>query len=524
MSSRFNQFIGILGVLAILLANSALSFAEKDFEEVKTAVAGKIVAEGEIGKPEAGAEEKQPAAEPFEDKDVKPQDKDQFLSRVKQELNLTKTDYKQLLNSISDTKKRLELITEEKMSLQDQLTNLDQNIAITSEKLLSVIKQVIEKENKIALLYEQIEIREVALEYQKELLKDYMRLIYQEEDKLLSVNEDGSIDAFKMLLTEDSVGDNLRKWEYFDLLNEAGQQMVERIDNVAKQLEKERAELEETKAKLEELKVELQKEKEEMLLQKEAKKQILRITLGQEEVYRQLLEQTIEQQEQLISDIKNLSNALGFIEAKVAEEGDAFDIEKYKDILDADAKVLYNYHISTLGTTTDQFVWPVEPKRGISAYFRDPSYVGVFGVQHNAVDIPAYQGSPVRSAAEGVVYKVRDNGYGYSYIIVAHSGNLMTVYGHLSNLLVEEGQKVTNGSIIGLSGGMPGTKGAGYMTTGPHLHFETLLDGKYVDPLNYLPLTVLTVDQMERLPERHKKSWEEQFMSAAREKISREED
>ncbi len=132
-----------------------------------------------------------------------------------------------------------------------------------------------------------------------------------------------------------------------------------------------------------------------------------------------------------------------------------------------------------------QVIWPVEPELGVSAYFHDASYEKRFGLSHQAIDIPVAQGSDVRAAADGTVDRVIDNGLGYSYIIVTHDG-FATLYGHVSASYVEEGQAVRRGEVIAASGGMPGTRGAGALTTGPHLHLEVIKDGEPVDPLTVL--------------------------------------
>jgi murein DD-endopeptidase MepM/ murein hydrolase activator NlpD len=98
------------------------------------------------------------------------------------------------------------------------------------------------------------------------------------------------------------------------------------------------------------------------------------------------------------------------------------------------------------------------------------------------------QGSPVHALAEGIVFAVKDGGKtGYSYILIGHRNGYASLYGHVSLAMVKTGDVVRFGQTIALSGGQPGTHGAGHMTTGPHLHLEIMKDGEHVNPLSVLP-------------------------------------
>jgi murein DD-endopeptidase MepM/ murein hydrolase activator NlpD len=94
---------------------------------------------------------------------------------------------------------------------------------------------------------------------------------------------------------------------------------------------------------------------------------------------------------------------------------------------------------------------------------------------HFGSDLDLETGDPVSAAMDGTVRIARYNkGYG-NMVIISHEGGLETLYGHMSQLNVVQGQKVKSGELIGL-GGSTG------QSTGPHLHFEIRIFGEQIDP------------------------------------------
>ncbi len=101
-------------------------------------------------------------------------------------------------------------------------------------------------------------------------------------------------------------------------------------------------------------------------------------------------------------------------------------------------------------------------------------------MMHLGIDIKLPVGTPILSTSGGIVSKVERAKKGYGYLIVIqHDEIYETKYAQLSEIKVEVGQKVNKGQVIALSGNS-GT------STGPHLHYEVLKNGKAVDPKPYL--------------------------------------
>lgn len=102
-----------------------------------------------------------------------------------------------------------------------------------------------------------------------------------------------------------------------------------------------------------------------------------------------------------------------------------------------------------------------------------------WGRMHKGIDWACPVGTAVKASCNGTVVSAGwSNGYGYC-ITIKHSNGMQTRYGHLSKILVNAGDKVSQGDKIALSGNTG-------RSTGPHVHFEIIVSGSQTNPLNYL--------------------------------------
>ena len=127
-----------------------------------------------------------------------------------------------------------------------------------------------------------------------------------------------------------------------------------------------------------------------------------------------------------------------------------------------------------------RFIWPLQGKITSPFGWRISPFDGK-RQHHNGIDIDVPVGTIVRAAAPGRVYLIDDDPGGYgTAVIIQHTGGYLTLYGHLSSVLVSKGQYVEVGQPIAESGNTG-------LSTGPHLHFE-VRNGEFpVDPQRYLP-------------------------------------
>jgi murein DD-endopeptidase MepM/ murein hydrolase activator NlpD len=118
--------------------------------------------------------------------------------------------------------------------------------------------------------------------------------------------------------------------------------------------------------------------------------------------------------------------------------------------------------ITSAAPVSSRFGWRTDPITGAAKF-------------HNGVDIAVAYGRDVKAAADGrVSFAGVQNGYGQT-VVIDHADGRQTRYAHLSEPLVRAGDVVAEGQVVARSGNSG-------RSTGPHLHFEMLVDGRPVDP------------------------------------------
>ncbi|MGB9780087.1 M23 family metallopeptidase [Caldanaerobacter sp.] len=107
--------------------------------------------------------------------------------------------------------------------------------------------------------------------------------------------------------------------------------------------------------------------------------------------------------------------------------------------------------------------------------------------KHTGIDIEVPVGTEVKAALDGVVMLATEKEDLGKVIVLKHEGDVRTVYAHLSEIFVQEGQKVKQKEVIGKSGDTG-------RVTAPHLHFEVWENGQPVDPLTKVVISETTSD------------------------------
>lgn len=358
----------------------------------------------------------------------------QTASELQAQIDQQNAQIAELNREIAQYQAQLNNATKQKNTLQNKINQLDLQRKKLQASVNVTEKQIKSTQLQIQQLEAGIETKEGSIAVNEAGLGESIRLLAQAEERPLVMT----------VLSSNTVSDAWQDMDAHAMLQGAVQ---DRIDV----LSREKQQLTNTKTTAEGKKKELEQQKRTLTLQKgsldatrKAQAELLAETKSQESTYQTLIAKKKAQQQSFEAALRDLQSRLDY--------------------------VINPDQITPAGKGVLR--WPVDNVRvtqsfGDTAFARSGAYNGR---GHNGIDLAAQIGTPIKAALSGTVVGTgnTDSVRGcYSFgkwVMVKHGNGLSTMYAHLSQINVSQGQQVATGQLIGYSGE------TGY-ATGPHLHF-----------------------------------------------------
>lgn len=386
------------------------------------------------------------------------QSEQDVLENLDPQIQKLKDEIQKHQTSVEDLEKQQAAYEESIKVKRRQINTLNNQLGILEDGIAKLMLEI--KTNELQIEQTNLEIQnlELQIDYKNE------QIINQQErmaDVLIAIDKiDRKKSHLEILIINGSLSDFFKGLNELQILESNLKKDLNNLKTFKADLEEKKNSLEGRKKQLNSLHDKLTSNQEKLEGDRAVKDRLLGETKGQESNFQKLLTEVKAEQAKIESEIQNL------------------EVEARRRILDTQGIL----------PSDNGFIWPVSSRK-VTSLFHDPDYPFRYIFEHPAIDIgDTRQGSPIRAARSGYVAKVKfDGSSGYGYILIVHAGGLSTVYGHISRPYIKEDDFVVQGEVIALSGGLPGSAGAGRLTTAPHLHFEVRLNGIPVDPLKYLP-------------------------------------
>ena len=351
--------------------------------------------------------------------------------------------------------------------LKDDAAKLDQDKKELQEQLKNVRADKNEAINKKGLIEQEISVIQAEINNYGSQINNYSALIDKKNEEIAEaqakeeeqyrmfckrvrfMEERGQISYWSILFSSDSFADLLDNYMMVEEIIDYDNTLMNELIAAREKIEADKAELEATKANA------------EAARQKRVK----------------AMEDQAARQSEVDKLIKEISGQEAFLEEREAE------LRKAANAVDAEIRAKEKELSQQIENVPSErgYLWPLPGFDTLSSLYgprRDP-ITGRPG-NHTGIDVPAPRGTNILSAKSGVVVtSTRHPRYG-EYVVVSHSDGTSTLYAHMSQRLVKEGQTVKQGQVLGLVGT------TGY-STGNHLHYEVRVNGSRIDPIDCYP-------------------------------------
>ncbi|MGC8595981.1 MAG: murein hydrolase activator EnvC family protein [Candidatus Kryptoniota bacterium] len=359
-------------------------------------------------------------------------------------------------------KKIVESTKKESVSLE-ALDNLEKQNFKTRQMIKNLSNEIEKNNREISATGQMIESATQRLNHIVNEYSHFVRSFYMQ----------GRMHDIELLLTASSFNEMLVRYEYLKSFTDRARTDVENINLERQQLTSLKESLSQKLTKQKALLSEQNKEEKALALRIAEHKSLISKLRKDKKIYAEQLQRSKKAAEQL----ENL------IHQMIAEENATKERAKKREVGNSRITTGEDYRSSStpipaaLSTIKGRLPWPVSTGRIIAKFGEQENPVLKTVTLNYGIDISVPENSPVRCVANGEVARIFWLPTFGNLIIVNHQNGLRTVYAHLSDIFVKEGEKVQSGEEIGTCGESLG---------GSVLHFEVWVDKNKQDPEAWL--------------------------------------
>lgn len=358
---------------------------------------------------------------------------------------------------IDDTKKKAEELESKKKAAENEKTSLADQLKKLTGEMEKTKKKISAKEDEITNKEEELILAKADENEQYESMKKRIRYMY----------ENGNTGFVEILCSSKSIGELLNNAEYISRISGYDRNMLVEFQKVVTNVENQEAELKKEYKELQTMQDDL---------------------ITKQDSVNELIKNKQSEIQSLTSELGDTKNKLAQLEAAAAEAE-----RKQKEAAAAAAKkaqAAAKKNTSSLGSSAGSAGASVVSGNGTFTHPCPGGYISSgFGYRtqpiagastnHKGIDFAAATGTPIYAAAAGTVISAGYAGNAGNLLVISHGNGLLTYYMHCNAIYVSAGQKVSRGQNVAAVG----TTGN---STGPHLHFQVMLNGTPVNPANYL--------------------------------------
>ncbi len=338
-----------------------------------------------------------------------------------------------------------------KQELADELSEILSQMDELQEKISA-------KEAEIDEITEELVQAQVKENDQYEAMKLRIKFMYENGDEQL----------LQILFEAEDMSDFLNKAEYISTVSDYDREQLEEYEKVVEQVQEEQDKLQAEYDELEDLQNQLIDQQNQ-----------LEILISDRENEISSLEGDIQASQEQIDELTQAAEDA----ARKKEEAEESKREAQAQVNAAAASSGSSGSAgSSVSSSKGYFTNPCPGYTRISSGFgpRSAPTAGA-STYHKGIDMAASMGTPIYAGESGTVTSASYSGSGGNMIVINHGNGMQTYYMHCSKMYVSAGQKVSRGENIGAVGSTGNS-------TGPHLHFQVMVNGTAVNPLNYLSL------------------------------------